>query len=971
MNLLKSANETGSRRGWLPFLGVFLLCLLPLLLTGLGVDFGAGGDGSAVGGGDPLNGGDPLKGGTLAHTVLEWSALCTALFIFFLSLAYYYRVRRDVAVLIFGAVFLWSGCMDAFYTLAAGGLIPCASPPEDLIPFTWALCRSVNALLPIAALGVLLLYGRNSRNRVGIGAAMLIGVFFGVAAIAGISFCATRDVLPATIFPDSLITHPWESASLVVYLLSGVFVYPLLFRRQRKGFVFFLWLSVLPNAAAQLHMAFGSSALFDHHFFVSHAFKVFAYLLPFAGILSDYVRTFREEKDATDRLGDEIAGRERAQKEFREHRDWLETILSSIGDAVVATDVRGVVTLMNPMAEQLTGWDFPSARGRRIDDVIRLVDGRSRNPLPNPIKSALEERGVVELAESTVLVARDGREVPVDDFGTPIRNKAGRLLGAIIVFRDITGRRSAEDTIIRAKKEWERTFDSVSDFIAIIDCDGKIIRLNTAMAARLGTTPREAIGISCHEAFHGLSGEDGTHRECIHSRVMRERREYSLETHEERLGGDFHVTISPFYDGRDKLVGCVHLARDITERKRMEKELEQAREQEVDIGSRIQQSLLIDEPPSHFQGLKISAFTIPSQRIDGDFYTFFEHDERCLDIIIGDVMGKGIPAALIGAATKNHFLSAMSHLIAETAGKRRPKPEDVVSRVKAGMAARLMELESFVTLCYARFDLGKRLVTIVDCGHPKTLFLRRRTGECHAVEGWNMPLGFSDDDDYRQVSLDFEPGDSFFFYSDGVIEAQTPSGELFGEERLTAFLRENRDADPAELTERIPSEVIRFAGSEKFADDLTCIAVKVGRVAPKQLVHSVLEISSSLDELGSVRNFVRRLVESNAFLDSGDERVIRIELAVNEAASNIMRHAYGGRQDGKIRIEARISDGRVTIDLYHWGIPFCPDDLEEPDFEGGRDGGFGCYVIEQCFDEVSYVGHDEGGSLVSLVKNID
>jgi PAS domain S-box-containing protein len=93
------------------------------------------------------------------------------------------------------------------------------------------------------------------------------------------------------------------------------------------------------------------------------------------------------------------------------------------------------------------------------------------------------------------------------------------------------------------------------------------------------------------------------------------------------------------------------------------KELEQAREREIEIGFRIQQTLLLDQPPVDVPGLRVAALTIPSQRIDGDFYVFLRHSNECLDVIVGDVMGKGVPAALLGAATKSHFLRALSDLL--------------------------------------------------------------------------------------------------------------------------------------------------------------------------------------------------------------------------------------------------------------------------------------------------------------------
>ena len=153
-----------------------------------------------------------------------------------------------------------------------------------------------------------------------------------------------------------------------------------------------------------------------------------------------------------------------------------------------------------------------------------------------------------------------------------------------------------------------------------------------------------------------------------------------------------------------------------------------AREQEIiDIGSEIQQTLLQGHPPQDFPGIGVAAFTMQSLRIGGDFYDFFKFNDRCLDIIIGDVMGKGIPAALMGAAIKNQFVRAINHLIAKEGIGRIPEPEEIVRRVHSELTAELIKLDSFVTLCYARVDLNGSRLSFVDCGHAKSLHFRQAT----------------------------------------------------------------------------------------------------------------------------------------------------------------------------------------------------------------------------------------------------
>jgi sigma-B regulation protein RsbU (phosphoserine phosphatase) len=169
-------------------------------------------------------------------------------------------------------------------------------------------------------------------------------------------------------------------------------------------------------------------------------------------------------------------------------------------------------------------------------------------------------------------------------------------------------------------------------------------------------------------------------------------------------------------------------------------DLAEARKREVEIGARIQQTLLLGQPPQS-PGIRVAALTIPSQQIDGDFYDFFSHQGRLLDVVVGDVMGKGVPAALLGAAIKSQFLHALRHLVAQVAGAKFPEPEDVVRMVHGGVTSQFIGLDFFATLCYARFDPSARRVDFVDCGHTKTIHFSPRTQTCEMLQGENVPLG--------------------------------------------------------------------------------------------------------------------------------------------------------------------------------------------------------------------------------------
>jgi PAS domain S-box-containing protein len=156
----------------------------------------------------------------------------------------------------------------------------------------------------------------------------------------------------------------------------------------------------------------------------------------------------------------DVTEERRAEEAIAEQREWFETTLESIGDAVIATDVQGRVEFMNPIAEHLTGWRLSEASGRKCDDVFRIANEDTRRTVENPVTRVLAEGTIVGLANHTVLISADGTERPIDDSGAPIRSRAGRIVGVVLVFRDVTDRRRSEVERRDAAAERERLLEA-------------------------------------------------------------------------------------------------------------------------------------------------------------------------------------------------------------------------------------------------------------------------------------------------------------------------------------------------------------------------------------------------------------------------------------------------------------------------------------------------------------------------------
>jgi PAS domain S-box-containing protein len=128
---------------------------------------------------------------------------------------------------------------------------------------------------------------------------------------------------------------------------------------------------------------------------------------------------------------------------------WLASTLESMGDAVIAADAEGRVTFANEVAEALTGWDRSAALGKRLDEVLSLVDPETRAPVADLVRRVVSQETVIEIGDC-LLVARDGRERPVDDSAAPIRDAAGNVIGVVVVFRDVGARKQVEERLHHA-----------------------------------------------------------------------------------------------------------------------------------------------------------------------------------------------------------------------------------------------------------------------------------------------------------------------------------------------------------------------------------------------------------------------------------------------------------------------------------------------------------------------------------------
>jgi PAS domain S-box-containing protein len=274
----------------------------------------------------------------------------------------------------------------------------------------------------------------------------------------------------------------------------------------------------------------------------------------------------------------DIPQRRHAERALQEQREWFEVTLASIGDAVIATDTAGQVTFLNSMAVALTGWPADAARGQPLETVFRILQEKTRQPAENPVTKALREGTVVGLANHTILVAKDGSECPIDDSAAPIKDSKGQTIGVVLIFRDVTERRRAEETRLRLAA----IVESSEDAIVSKGLDGTIISWNAGAERVYGYTAAEMVG----KPFSLLVPPDRTDevQDSLRHLQQGERLDH-FETTRLRKDGtliDVSVSYSPVKDQEGHLVGTAVITRDITQRKRAEEAL-RARERQLEL----------------------------------------------------------------------------------------------------------------------------------------------------------------------------------------------------------------------------------------------------------------------------------------------------------------------------------------------------------------------------------------------------
>jgi steroid delta-isomerase-like uncharacterized protein len=264
------------------------------------------------------------------------------------------------------------------------------------------------------------------------------------------------------------------------------------------------------------------------------------------------------------------------------------------------------------------------------------------------------------------------------------------------------------------------------------------------------------------------------------------------------------------------------LTRNLTWRIRVAEAQERERiEQELRVARSIQQASLPEEVPQ-LEGWQITPYYQPAREVGGDFYDFFELEDGRVGVVVGDATGKGVPAALVVTATYS-----MLRAVAQALGSFSPR--EILAQVNETLLARIPS-NMFVTCFYAILDPNSGSLSYANAGHDLP-YLRRRGGDAEELRARGMPLGLMSGMSYEEGEASLAEGDSVLFYSDGLVEAHDPEGEMFGFPRLRALIAEHGEEGPPE--DFLMEEIHTFVGEGwEQEDDITLLTLK--RSSPRR-----------------------------------------------------------------------------------------------------------------------------------------
>jgi PAS domain S-box-containing protein len=362
---------------------------------------------------------------------------------------------------------------------------------------------------------------------------------------------------------------------------------------------------------------------------------------------------------------------------------------------------------------------------------------------------------------------------------------------------------------------------------------------------------------------------------------------------------------------------------------------------DLETAGQVQMSLLPKVFPL-VDGFDFASRAKPSRFLSGDIYDYGEAEGGRCSIMLADISGKGLPAAILASSIRSLYRRER---------RETSSPEALLRNLNREMLPDLELSERFITMIAARLDLESGALEIANAGGCSVIAFDGSDCTSRALELGGIPLGLFPDLGMQAQTIGLRPGMGALICSDGITEAENPRGELFGLDRLLATVARGSRSRPEGIATAIIAAVEEFGEGQPLSDDATLIVLKA---RPRRIHYKFVTSLESLDEMpASV---------ASACFSYGESLARDMELAVSEALANIREHGYHSRE-GQVAMDLRLETRGVELSIKEQGKAFDLEAVPPPVLGEAKDGGFGLYLIRKVMDNFSYEPGGADGNL--------
>ena len=392
---------------------------------------------------------------------------------------------------------------------------------------------------------------------------------------------------------------------------------------------------------------------------------------------------------------------------------------------------------------------------------------------------------------------------------------------------------------------------------------------------------------------------------------------------------------------------------------------------ELDLAKRIQEDMLptIFPPFPERKDFDVYASMIPAKEVGGDFYDYFLIDDDHLCIIMADVSGKGVPAALFMMASK---------ILLKTTAMAIPEPGKILARVNNQICSN-NSLEMFVTAWLGILELSTGKLTAANAGHEYPI-IRQHGGRYELYrDKHGFVMGGMEGMEYKEYEIWLKPGSEVFLYTDGVTEAASEKNEQFGTKRLLESLNSGLAPELKGVLERVNDAVDVFVGDAPQFDDITMLclyyagadATDSSEEQREERYMKEMTLEATVGNIPIVTDFINTELEA---LECPMKAQMQIDIAVDELFGNIAQYAYDPLTGpATVRVEVDDDPMAVIITFIDHGKPYDPLAGKEPDItlnaEDREVGGLGVFLVKKTMDEITYE-YKNGQNILKIRKNM-